>query len=147
MMLRKLVTPIAALGLTGAAVYYSPCLTGDCGEEAAVADADDTPCDGHADKGALAAGGDEEPCPYAAGDKPCDQPCDGKKKAADSPDPSALAAAGDEEEPCPFAAGKKDGDEPCHGKKKAGDSTLAAAEPQPAPEPTAEPAPADGSRS
>lgn len=143
MMLRKLVTPIAALGLTGAAFYYSPCLTGDCGEEAVADAAGDEPCDGHA--GALAAGEDEDPCPYAAGDKPCDEPCDGKNEGANAPDPSALAAAGEEEEPCPFAAEKKDGDAPCHGEHKAGDSTLAAAEPQPQPAP--EPASDDGSRS
>ena len=87
MMLTKLAVPVVALGLTGAAVYYSPCLRGDCGE-AAVADAEEdaTPCAGK--DGALAGVQD---------DKPCDQPCDGKKPAADAPDPSALAAAGEDE--------------------------------------------------
>ena len=108
MTIRTLLTPVMVFGLAGAAIYYAPCLSGDCGEAATVADGEDeaTPCDkpcpGKAKKAktaepapeALAAVEDEDPCPYARGEEPCDG-----KKGADAPDASALAAAEQAPEP------------------------------------------------
>lgn len=111
MTIRTLLAPVMVFGLAGAAIYYAPCLSGDCGEAAAVAEGEgdatpcDTPCPGKADKAkaqaaepapeALAAVEEEDPCPYSRGEEPCDG-----KKGADAPDASALAAA----EPTPKAA-------------------------------------------
>ncbi len=113
MTIRNLVIPVLALGLGATAMYFSPCLSGDC-DRAAVAESDDakTPCSkGERDEdaapealaaveeepchGAAKAEQEEDPCPFAKGD----EPCDGKKKAGDEVDPSALAAVEAKAEP------------------------------------------------
>jgi hypothetical protein len=100
MTIRNLVTPVLVLGLSGAAIYYSPCLNGDCGQST-VAESEDaaTPCAGDKAKAntpapeALAAVEEdaaEEPCHY------------GKEGVTDK----ALAEV-DEEDPCPYAEAAK----------------------------------------
>lgn len=100
---RKILGSVLVLGLAGVGLYAAPCLSGPCGDEPSVAASDeadapcDTPCDPPCDTDkakALAAAGDEEPCPFA------------EKATAET----ALAAV-EEDEPCPHAV-REQGSEP-----------------------------------
>jgi hypothetical protein len=133
-----LVPSIAVLGISTAAFFCLPCMTGTGAGQAALAhDGDSAPCDVPCeppcedDKKAealAAAAAEDAPC-----DVPCEPPCEDEKRAK-------AHAAAEIEEPCPMAAkaagvelAAAEGEEepcPCPGKSgKSPEAQLAASAP------------------